>query len=41
MKKTVKDISKLSESSVKYLKISLYYLTIPLVVAFGVKTIDF
>lgn len=40
MKKTVKDVEKLSASSVKYLKVGLYYLSIPAVVAVGLKTID-
>ena len=41
MKRTVKDVEKLGESSIKYIKMGLYYLTIPIVVAVGVKTVDF
>ena len=40
MKKTVRDIEKLSEKSVKYIKLGLYYLAIPTVLALGVKTVD-
>lgn len=41
MKRTVKDVEKLGQSSIKYIKMGLYYLTIPIVVAVGAKTIDF
>lgn len=40
MKRTVKDVEKLGQSSVKYIKMGLYYLTIPIVVAIGAKTVD-
>lgn len=41
MKRTVKDVEKLSTNSIKYLKLGLYYLSLPVVVAVGLKTIDF
>jgi hypothetical protein len=40
MKKTVRDIEKLSDKSVKYIKMGLYYLAIPAVLALGAKTVD-
>jgi hypothetical protein len=40
MKRTVKDVEKLGQSSVRYIKLGLYYLTIPIVVAVGAKTMD-
>lgn len=40
MKKTVKDIEKISESGVKWLKASLYYLYLPVVLIVGLKTVN-
>lgn len=41
MKKTVKDINKLTTQGVKYLKAGVYYLTVPIVLGLGLKSIDF
>jgi hypothetical protein len=41
MRRTVKDVEKLGGKSFKYIKMGLYYLTIPVVVAVGVHSIDF
>lgn len=39
MKKTVKDIEKLTEGGIKWLKSGLYYLYLPVVIAVGLKTV--
>jgi hypothetical protein len=41
MKKTVKDLSKMSSQGISYLKAGIYYLTVPVVIGLGLKTIDF
>ena len=41
MKKTIKDIEKLSGKGISLLKAGLYYLSVPIVVGIGLKTIDF
>ena len=40
MKKTVRDIEKMSGKGVGYLKTGLYYLFVPLVIGMGLKTVD-
>ena len=40
MKKTVKDPSKLSSQGISYLKAGIYYLTVPVVLGLGLKTVD-
>lgn len=40
MKKTVKDIEKIGESGVKWLKASLYYIYLPVVLIVGLKTLN-
>jgi hypothetical protein len=40
MKKTVKDIEKLSEGGVKWLKAGLYYIYLPVVLIVGLKTVN-
>lgn len=41
MKKTVKDISKLTSQGVSYLKAGVYYLAVPIVLGLGLQTVDF
>jgi len=40
MKKTVRDIEKISEGGIKLLKSSLYYLYLPLALIIGLKTVN-
>jgi hypothetical protein len=40
MKKTIKDLEKLSESSVKWAKTGLYYFFLPVVIVVGLKTVN-
>jgi hypothetical protein len=40
MKKTLKDIEKLRDSGIKWLKSGLYYLYLPLVLVVGLKTVN-
>lgn len=40
MKKTIKDIEKLSEGSVKWAKTGLYYAFLPIVLLVGFKTVN-
>jgi hypothetical protein len=39
MKKTIKDLEKMSDSSMKWLKWGLYYVYLPVVVVVGIRTI--
>lgn len=41
MKKTVKDINKLTTQGISYLKAGVYYLTVPIVLGLGLQSIDF
>jgi hypothetical protein len=41
MKKTVRDIEKMSGKGVGYLKTGLYYLFVPVVIGLGIKSINF
>jgi len=40
MKKTVRDLNKLTSLGVSYLKAGLYYLAVPIVLGLGLKTMD-
>lgn len=40
MKQTIKDVQRLSKSSVKLIKMGIYYLAIPLFVAVGLQTVS-
>lgn len=40
MKRTIKDIEKLSEGGVKWLKAGLYYIYLPIVIVIGLKTVN-
>ena len=40
MKKTVRDLNKLTSQGVSYLKAGLYYLAVPIVLGLGLKTMD-
>lgn len=40
MKKTVRDLNKLTSQGVSYLKAGLYYLAVPVVLGLGLKTMD-
>lgn len=40
MKKTIRDIEKMSGKGASYFKAGLYYLFVPVVVGLGLKTID-
>lgn len=40
MKKTLKDIEKISNTGVKWLKEGLYYIYLPVVVVLGFKTLN-
>ena len=40
MKKTVRDLEKMSGKGVGYLKTGLYYLFVPLVIGMGLRTVD-
>ena len=40
MKKTIKDIEKLSDGSIKWFKKGLYYAFFPIVLIVGLKTVD-
>jgi len=41
MKKTVKDINKLTTQGISYLKAGVYYLTVPIVLGLGLQSLDF
>jgi hypothetical protein len=40
MKKTVKDLNKLTSQGVSYLKAGIYYLAVPVIFGLGLKTMD-
>jgi hypothetical protein len=40
MKKTIKDIEKLGDGGIKWLKSGLYYLYLPVVLVVGLKTVN-
>ena len=40
MKKTVRDLEKMSGKGVSYLKAGLYYLFVPTVIGLGLSTVD-
>ena len=40
MKKTVRDLEKMSGKGVNYLKAGLYYLFVPTVIGLGLATVD-
>jgi len=40
MKKTVKDLNKLTSQGVSYLKAGIYYLAFPVIFGLGLKTMD-
>lgn len=40
MKKTLKDIEKISDSGMKWLKSGLYYIYLPIVILVGFKTVN-
>jgi len=39
MKKTIKDLEKIKDSSMKWFKAGLYYLTVPVVLFVGFRTV--
>jgi len=39
MKKTAKDLEKLGEAAIKWVKLGLYYIYIPIVLYVGIKTV--
>jgi hypothetical protein len=41
MKRTIKDIEKVGSQGMTYLKAGIYYLFVPILIGYGIKSIDF